>query len=247
MKLDNIEIISGTIEVLTGLHIGSGNNEMHIGGSDNPIIRHPHTGQPYIPGSSLKGKIRSLLEWHAGLAAMNPVGKGYGPMSYKAWKDIKDGDPQKEKAENILKLFGVSGGDEMEKSDAEKFGPTRLSFRDCLLDQSWVEKIDKKNLSLTEIKMENTIDRVRGVAEHPRNVERVPAGAKFQFEVAIKVLGMDDADKLQNTLFNGLKLLEMDSLGGSGSRGYGQIKFNLTSDGHQSQLDATKPFEAKKS
>ncbi|MBF0177534.1 MAG: type III-A CRISPR-associated RAMP protein Csm3 [Magnetococcales bacterium] len=237
MKLDNILTITGTIEVLTGLHIGSGNNEMHIGGSDNPIIRHPHTKQPYIPGSSLKGKIRSLLEWRAGLAAVN----GGKPMSYAKLGDA----PDKEEARKILKLFGVSGGDELDEKQAREIGPTRLSFRDCLPDEGWAKEVDDKNLPLTEIKMENTINRVTGTAEHPRNVERVPAGARFDFAVALKILDTDKADELKETLFNGLKLLEMDSLGGSGSRGYGRVRFTLTSEGHQGKLNEAKPFASK--
>ena len=216
MQLTNIREIKGTIHVLTGLHIGSGNAEMHIGGSDNPVIRDPHTNQPYIPGSSLKGKIRSLLEWRAGLAAIN----GGKPMGYSALSKA----PDKKEARHILQLFGVS--DQLDKEQSLEIGPSRLAFRDCLLDEAWVTKIREKSLPLTETKMENTIDRVRGVAEHPRNTERVPAGAVFQFSLIVKVLDMDGPDLL-DALFIGMKLLEMDSLGGSGSRGYGRVKFHL--------------------
>lgn len=229
MTLTRILEITGAIEVLTGLHIGGGNTEMHIGGSDNPVIRHPHTNEPYIPGSSLKGKIRSLLEWRAGLATLN---KG-GPMSYEKL----DLAPDREAALRILKLFGVGGGDDDKK--AEEVGPSRLAFRDCQLNRAWVEKIRKKNLLLTETKMENTIDRVRGVAEHPRNMERAPAGAMFDFCLAVKVLDQED---LLDDLFIGLKLLEKDSLGGSGSRGYGRVKFILKDEDHQQRLTHANPW-----
>ena len=60
MKLVRIYTITGTIETVTGLHIGAGKDSIEIGGMDNPVIKHPHTGEHYIPGSSLKGKVRSL-------------------------------------------------------------------------------------------------------------------------------------------------------------------------------------------
>lgn len=233
MKLTNIVEVSGTLELLSGLHIGGGSVEMHIGGSDNPVIRHPHTNHPYIPGSSLKGKIRSLLEWRAGLASIN----GGKPMSYAKLKDA----PNREVALTILSLFGVSGGDQLQESEAQEVGPSRLSFWDCPLEAQWVQEIRKKNLPLTEDKVENTIDRVRGVAEHPRNTERVPAGARFEFNLSLKVLDQDKAHFLE-TLFVGLKLLEMDSLGGSGSRGYGRVKLKLKDARWQTMLEQAKPW-----
>lgn len=232
MQLTNILEIKGAIKVLTGLHIGSGNAEMHIGGSDNPVIRDPHTNQPYIPGSSLKGKIRSLLEWRAGLAAINDG----GPMSYAKLASA----PDKEAAKQILKLFGVS--DQLDKEQAQEIGPSRLAFRDCSLDPDWVATIRERHLPLTETKMENTIDRVRGVAEHPRNTERVPAGATFKFTLAIKELDMQDESVLLDTLFVGLKLLEMDSLGGAGSRGYGRVKFAFDEPKWNEKLRISKPW-----
>ena len=79
MQLKAINQITGQILLVTGLHIGAGNEEVHIGGIDNGVIKHPHTQQPYIPGSSLKGKMRSLLEWRSGV-----VGESNGaPTSIK--------------------------------------------------------------------------------------------------------------------------------------------------------------------
>ncbi|NGZ06560.1 MAG: type III-A CRISPR-associated RAMP protein Csm3 [Magnetococcales bacterium] len=231
LRLTGIKEITGQIRLLTGLHIGSGNAEMHIGGSDNPVIRHPHTNEPYIPGSSLKGKIRSLLEWQAGLAGVN----GGKPMGYGQL----DKAPDRSEALRILRLFGVS--DQLNDDQAKEIGPSRVAFRDCRLERDWVEKIRTKNLSLTETKMENTINRVRGVAEHPRNVERVPAGACFEFALSVKVLDMDGEEKLLETLWVGLKLLEMDALGGSGSRGYGRIRFELQGEWQQ-KLEEAKPW-----
>ena len=91
---------SGQIELVSGLHIGSGNAEMHIGGTDNPVIKNPVTNQPYIPGSSLKGKMRSLLEWRAGV-----VGVAEGkPLGFKHLGKLS-GDAAAQ-GRTILKLFG---------------------------------------------------------------------------------------------------------------------------------------------
>ncbi|MBF0185220.1 MAG: type III-A CRISPR-associated RAMP protein Csm3 [Magnetococcales bacterium] len=234
MRLINILPIHGSLTLLTGLHIGTGNTEMHIGGSDNPVIRHPHSNEPYIPGSSLKGKIRSLLEWRAGLAAVN----GGKPMGYGSLAGLP-ADQQAE-AIQILKLFGVS--DQLNEETAKEIGPSRLSFRDSFLNPAWTNKIKGKNLQLVEVKMENTIDRVKGVAEHPRNTERVPSGAEFDFTLAVKELDKDAGEGLLDLVLIGLKLLEMDSLGGSGSRGYGQIRWQLADPALDTRLRQIKPW-----
>ena len=62
MRLKEIKSIKGKIVLKTGLHIGAGSDEIHIGGIDTPVVKDPLKGWPYIPGSSLKGKIRTLLE-----------------------------------------------------------------------------------------------------------------------------------------------------------------------------------------
>jgi CRISPR-associated protein Csm3 len=218
MKLTKISQITGTIELLSGLHIGSGNTEIHIGGTDNPIIKNPVNRQPYIPGSSIKGKMRSLLEWHAGVIAQTN-GK---PIGYKDLKSLSA--EQNVTAKEIIKLFGAAPeGSDIDIDLVKEIGPGRLSFWDCSLEQDWVKQMDEKNLMLTEIKMENTIDRISGTADNPRNTERVPAGARFEFKLSIRV---HDNEELLEVVLQGLKLLELTGLGGSGSRGYGKLKFN---------------------
>ncbi len=226
MKLTKIQKITGQIELLTGLHIGSGNSEIHIGGTDNPVIKNPITQQPYIPGSSIKGKMRSLLEWQLGVVDITD-GK---PLGFSHLSKISDST--RKQAENILKLFG-GAPEGAEGIDAGKIGPSRLSFWDCELDPEWVKAMDEKTLLLTEVKMENTIDRIKGTAEHPRNTERVPATACFNFNLTLRV---HDDEVILPTLLNGLKLLELTGLGGSGSRGYGKIAFRkLRLDGEDLQ------------
>ncbi len=224
------------LTAITTITATLGDSEMHIGGVDNTVIKHPHTQSPYIPGSSLKGKMRSLLEWRSGAVKEEALG----------WKDYEkaSGSVQLE-VKRILQLFGISGDAKLGIEDITTIGPTRISFWDCSLNPAWEAQIREDNFSLTEVKSENRINRISGVAEHPRQTERVPAGAQFDFRLSVKKLA-GDGDDLLNTVLQGLKLLELDSVGGSGSRGYGKVRFvNLQIDGAdaQARLDATKPFQ----
>ena len=233
-QLTGITTIEATLELVSGLRIGAGDSEMRIGGVDNTVIRHPHTQAPYIPGSSLKGKMRSLLEWRSGAVKEAPLG----------YPDLQNasGAVQAE-VKHILQLFGISGDAKLGK-EMQELGPSRLSFWDCNLQAEWEKEIRDNNQMLTEVKSENRINRISGVAEHPRQTERVPAGARFDFRLSVKRLA-GDGDALLTTVLQGLKLLELDSLGGSGSRGYGKVKFvNLAIDGKDAQLDFDKvqPF-----
>lgn len=223
-KLTKIIEITATLDVTTGLRIGGGDSEMHIGGVDAPIIKDPFTNLPYIPGSSLKGKIRSLLELTSGRC------RDGNPLSMK---DAADDDFSKA----IVYLFG-------ESADAKSSTPTlgRLAFWDAKMQNA--DEIKKATGGyVTEVKTENVINRIKGTAEHPRQMERIPAGAKFEFKLTMKQFSGDDIDQLQDTLKKGLKLLEMDSLGGSGSRGYGKIKFaELKFGGISVELSEVNPF-----
>jgi len=229
MKLTKISQIQGQIELVSGLHIGSGNTEMHIGGTDNPVIKNPVNNQPYIPGSSLKGKMRSLMEWRAGVV-METNGK---PLGFKHLSSLTDG--QLTDGETILRLFGgAPEGSGHDETLVERIGPTRLSFWDCNLDPEWVKEMNSKNLLLTEVKMENTIDRIKGVAENPRNTERVPAGGRFDFRITVRV---HDDEEMLTDILRGLKLLELTGIGGSGSRGYGKLKFTNLEQGDESLME----------
>lgn len=186
--------INTTIELLTGLHVGGSKESVQIGGIDNPVIRTAvKDNQPYIPGSSLKGKMRCLLEQIAGSAEV-----GGNKL--------------------INNLFGFSKTNQ----------PSKLIVRDAMLTEASAKELrDCENLDMpyTEGKWENVIDRVKGTAEHPRQTERIPAGVSFDVEFVINVWDDDNADDLVNLLKKGINALENDYLGGSGSRGYGQIKF----------------------
>ena len=236
LQLIRIQQITATLELLSGLRIGASEGEIRIGGVDNQVIRHPHSNQPYIPGSSLKGKVRSLLEWRSGAVQPEPLGI----------RDLKTGKPL---VKPILQLFGVGGGDQVDTQLASELGPTRLAFWDAALQREWVRRVEDDNLLITEVKTENRIDRIKGVAEHPRQTERVPSGALFDFRLSVKVLNIDadEGAALRRTLLQGLRLLELDSLGGSGSRGYGKVRLrDLKLDGAdlQAEFDQLDAFAA---
>ncbi len=189
--------------LLTGLHIGGSKDLVEIGGIDLPVVRSPLKGnQPYIPGSSLKGKLRALLEYSAGAT---DVGKSDNEM--------------------INKLFGMTE----QKNKNITAQRTRLIVRDAYLTGESAEKLDKTELPMpyTEVKFENTINRITGTAENPRQIERIPANAQFDVEFILTLFEGDDKDKDKYLalLKEGIKLLEADYLGGSGTRGYGQVEF----------------------
>lgn len=234
MQLTNIKEIKGTIELISGLHIGAGDSEMRIGGTDKPVVTNPHTGEPYIPGSSLKGKIRSLLEMRSGL--IDPQkGNPLGTASLKNAAEAK-----REEGLKILRLFGISGA---EGEAAREVGPTRASFADCPLNEASRKKLETGNFAATEIKAETAIDRIQGTAQGKtlRFTERVVSGLCFNFSITLKKLEKGD-DALETFLLEGMKMLEYDALGGSGSRGYGRIKFHFSDDALRKQFAATLPL-----
>ena len=231
MKLVEIKEFTGTIVLKSGLHIGAGDTEMRIGGTDNPVVKHPHTHEPYIPGSSLKGKVRALLELRSGLMGLTrEVPLGLRDLARLEGKDRDTGI-------QILKLFGASGAD---SDEAITLGPCRASFADCPIDDGWREEALSNHLPFTEVKSENTINRIKGTAYNPRYTERVPAGARFRFSIMLKRFEGDE--DLSIFLLQGLRLLQMDALGGSGSRGYGQIEFAFEDSDIQGNFDGIQAF-----
>jgi CRISPR-associated protein Csm3 len=255
--------IASTLTVKTGLHIGGGGETLDIGGLDKSVIRDPVTQQPYLPGSSIKGKLRATLE----RLLNKPLNRPGGSNTYRYESDdLEDGyteigEHQGERQYvrfdgaatcTVSRIFGSTGGSkcwlptvvaqaaELVEPNSPKTmiegaehtrvrgrnAPARLIVRDChLLPESakQLEKVDT-GLYMTEWKFENGLDRITAAA-NPRQLERVPAGAKFQFELVYTVENADQAaEDLQNIAI-ALAILEDDALGGHGSRGYGKVKF----------------------
>ncbi len=208
MKQIETKKISGKIVVKTGLHIGAGNEKVEIGGMDNPIIRNPLTHEPYIPGSSLKGKMRSIMEWKTG-----KLEKTGGKVCSCGLADCE-----------ICRVFGSANNSD----SANDRGPTRLIVRDAVLTDEWKEKF-KSGLPLVEEKNENSLNRITAEA-NPRPIERVVPGVEFDFEISYRVIDTGDGGKMDRDYFESvvkesLKILQSDYLGGGGSRGNGQIEF----------------------
>ena len=193
-------VYSGKIILKTGLHIGGTNTALNIGGPDSFVVRNPITNVPYIPGSSLKGKMRCLIELRDGSIT-------------------KKGEVTNDEKSNAGALFGTSGAN-------DESHPSRIIVRDAELDLSDPHMFDNTDLPYTESKTEVTINRITAKA-NPRTIERVPAGAKFNLNMIVNIFDTDNEQQLIKTLNDAIALLEDDYLGGNGSRGYGQVEIKL--------------------
>lgn len=220
--------LKGTINARTGLHIGGNSGELDIGGIDNPIIRNAFNRQPYIPGSSVRGKMRGLLDRHLDKPLEKRVGRDVRVHECQTPADY-DECP-------VCQVFGVAPQGALRG----KTMPTRVIVRDTFLTRESLEALDRADTDtdFTEIKTEVAIDRITSAAT-PRQQERVPAGAIFgPLQIVHSLYTQNENDtpnqlpgELQffDTVLTGIELLEDDYLGGSGSRGSGQIEFqNLT-------------------
>jgi CRISPR-associated protein Csm3 len=217
-------ILEGEIQCQTGLHIGAGKGSLEIGGADNPVVKDAF-GIPYIPGSSLRGRIRSLLEQTMGLAL--PGELVY--LSKRKGQEVRIHQSDRPDDE-VCVLFGRNpgrvekvAGDAIEAATAT---PARLTVYDAPLVVDSITPQMRENLDdeLTEVKSENAVDRITSQA-NPRTLERVPAGARFRFRMVLDVLCPEDKPLLGRVV-EALRLLEDDALGGGGSRGNGRIAFS---------------------
>ena len=203
-------VIEGTIVLKTGMHIGGSSDFSAIGAIDSPVVRDTLTRLPLIPGSSLKGKMRYLLA-----------------------KELNNGillnEPNNDQDE-ILRLFG--------SSEKDKIRRARLKFNDIKLSN--LAELETFNVSSTEVKFENTIDRKTAVAK-PRQIERVIAGSKFDFEIFYNLDDIKEVEKDFENIKQGFDLLEFDYLGGHGTRGSGRIAFEnlsvITAVGNFKKID----------
>ena len=186
--------ISGVIESLTGLHIGGGSQFAAIGAVDSVVIKDIQDDLPMIPGSSLKGKLRSLLS-----------------------KQLSDGNLPKEHNQDddrIKRLFG----------HAESKNPktSRIYFSDIFMSEESREELENSDMDATEIKFENTITRSTGVA-NPRQIERAIKGIKYNMSLIYNIENEGEIEEDFKLLKMAFKLLQYDYLGANGSRGYGRV------------------------
>lgn len=227
--------LRGNIRALTGLHIGGAAGNLEIGGVDSPVIRDPLSGRPFIPGSSIKGKMRSLSERLHGKEQNFQIGRTRGkevwihtcqagdlPEGNRPLDEWQAGYQHKFRTCEVCSIFGVTGDEPVPH-------PTALVVRDTYLSDESANRLDaaRTDLPFTEIKWEATIDRVTSAAT-PRQIERVPAGASFEgFELVYNIYSTTGNDHFKH-LLTALILVEEDYLGGLGSRGGGKVAFELT-------------------
>lgn len=202
-KLEKRLIFKGTIEAVTPLHIGSGKPELELGEVDMPIIKDANE-QPYIPGSSLKGKTRAEAERllrKEGIFVCTPP-------------DVKSmcGTIKSNPDDFCLccKIFGTAAAG----------GGTSVASKTRFRDSYPINKVETL-LERTGI----AIDRETGTVSRGAlySIEAVPAGTVFSFEVVTENL-KDEELKL---LIAALKSVEHSALGGSSSRGFGKVKINI--------------------
>lgn len=190
--------ITGVLETKTGMHIGGSSAFSAIGAVDSPVIKDVRNGKPMVPGSSLKGKIRTLLAKKYNEAVVNP-----------------DND-----AECIRRVFGSAKKDKDNKVHASKIIVSDM----FLLNE---DEIRNRGIeSFTEVKFENSINRATAVA-NPRQIERAINGLQFGIDMIYEVENGKEDEVIDDIklLAEGMKMLEYDYLGGSGSRGYGKVQF----------------------
>ncbi len=215
-QLKRIRVVTGTLTTVTGLRIGGSQETMEISGLDNPIIRNPANAEPFIPGSSLRGKLRSLAEWY--FDELPERGEVIRPR-----RDSQTGA-----------VFGLPADSRTVN------GPTRLIVRDALLTPESRQRLHMGR-PITEVKSENSINRFTSMA-NPRPMERVLPDVSFSCEFVYRIFDLSgDGGSKDEQLFNevflvSLSLLELDALGGGGSRGNGKVRFSLAVDGAELQL-----------
>jgi len=223
LKLMGKLILEGELHCETGLHIGAGKGSLEIGGADNPVVKDAF-GRPYIPGSSLRGRLRALLEQACGLAV--PSELVY--LSRRKGQEVRIHQSDRP-SDEICLLFGRNPG-RLERVAGEPIEgvaatPARLTVYDAPLEADSITLQMRENLDdeLTEVKSENAIDRITSLG-NPRTLERVPAGARFRVRLILDILCEEDKPLLALVL-QGMRLLEDDALGGGGSRGSGRVRF----------------------
>ena len=230
IKLFGRVFIRGEIEAVTGLHIGGSGADLEIGGLDKEVVRNPLTKRPYIPGSSLRGKMRSQTEKVKGLPQNNKIAQ----VTIHTCKS----KPDYAKCP-VCQVFGVP-------AELDFSGPTRLVVRDVELSDASAQALNdaKTDLLYAELKTEVAIDRVTSAAT-PRTIERVPAESVFgPAELVFSVYEKDDYTRLK-VVIDALQLVEDDYLGGSGSRGSGKVRFKNLEVSARSHSDYAqeKPFK----
>lgn len=230
-------VIDLPFKLLTGTHIGNANEGFAIGGVDKVVVRDAVTRLPIVPGSSLKGKLRAIVEAMNGVEARQELahGKWYNRGHGTQYRHEADTREQALK-QPVDRTFGTTG-----RTGGDTNHPARLAVSDAQVTPETAEVLQELegDLPFTEIKSENFLDRVTSAA-NPRQLERVPAGSMFRTRLTYTV---EDTAHLHDDLrlvFAALEWLEDDYIGGNGSRGYGRLRFGVIPEGDGLPLDSIK-------
>jgi CRISPR-associated protein Csm3 len=207
-KWQEVVKLAFRVTLAEGTRIGGSGGGLQIGEIVEPnlmAIRNPANGEFYIPGSSLKGKLRSVLERELGKC------EGGSPCTCG------------EVGCMVCTVFGAH------LKAKPECAPTRIVVRDSPMSAdakaSFIEA-QRTGKPTTEEKTENIINRKSGAAEHPRTGERVLADTTFDGEILLHIYEGDDAKKMTDFVRHGLGIIqEASSIGASGSRGYGKVRF----------------------
>jgi CRISPR-associated protein Csm3 len=204
-KLSERLIIKGEIITQTPLHIGSGKKDTGIS-EVTPVIT-DLSGQPYIPGSSIKGKVRSEAER---IARQNNLGACNPPH-------VEDmcGTLKRSPGEFCIccKIFGTAA------SSKGVSVASKVKFRDSYP----IEKSETVLLTRAGIALDRSTGSVSRGAVFQN--EAVSAGIRFSLEMVCDNM----EEKEMNLLRAALKSVQESALGGFSSRGYGKVKFKIQS------------------
>ena len=236
LQLRKIQKLHGELELLSGLRIGASEGEIRIGGVDNQVIRHPYTDETLYPGIEPQGQSAQPTR----MAERRSASRSLYPTKKLSEAQL---------VRPILQLFGVGGGDRAYRGASRRLGTDAARLLGRAIHRKMAQRDRARQSSMGRGQNREPHRPHPGRRRDPRQSERVPAGATFDFTVSIKVLNIDadDGGELRRVLYRGLRLLELDSLGGSGSRGYGKVKFrDLRLDGEpvQAEFEALDPFSA---
>jgi CRISPR-associated protein Csm3 len=226
-------IIELPFKLMTGTHIGNANEGFAIGGVDKVVVRDAVTRLPIIPGSSLKGKMRAVVE------AMEGAKKG--KLEHGGWYNREhsgmyrhEADTREEALRNAVdRTFGSTG-----KGSRDSNHPARLAVSDAQVTAKTAEVLSELegDFPFTEVKSENFLDRITSAA-NPRTLERVPAGSVFRSRLSYNVEDLTHVREDLDYVLAALSWLEDDYIGGNGSRGYGRLRFGLIPDADKLPLD----------
>jgi CRISPR-associated protein Csm3 len=207
MTRTSIHSIEATLECLSGLHIGGSQDDLSIGGTDLPVIRHPVTQTPYVPGSSLKGKMRAELEKELGKH------RGAEPCGC-ARADCP-----------ICRLFGPH------KNTRSELGPTRLIVRDAPLLAGGEFELKTENVINRVTGAAEHPRKLERVAAG--STFRVAMKVQvYDLDGTFEYKNQKGKDALLAAARRAIELVQSTGLGAGISRGSGQVQFkNLKLDG----------------